>query len=100
MVGTRRLELLTSTVSKNLRTHCVHERHLPVKREPNTQSGSPPDARSHTLSPVYTSPEERKCEHATNEDILGLAVVGRDLTAGNFFGGTVNPAGGASAAKP
>jgi hypothetical protein len=48
------------------------------------------DARSHTLSSVQTSPKEGKCEHATNEDIFGLAIARRGRTAGNFFGGTSN----------
>src|SRR5271166_155198 len=75
---------------ENLRTPCAHERQLQVMRPPKTQSWSSPDARSHTLSPVYTSPEDRKCEHATSEDILGLAIARRDRTVGNFFGGTSN----------
>jgi hypothetical protein len=40
-------------------------------------------------SPVQT-PEEGKCEHATNEDIFGLAIARRDRTVGNFFGGISN----------
>src|SRR5664280_1931098 len=103
MVGTRRLELLTSTVSilqrltsawrlpkytqvvqdiafcgsdcglKNW-VHLVPTNAICTSSNDRThRAGRPPDARSHTLSPVYTSPEEGKCEHATNEDIFGLA---------------------------
>jgi len=39
-------------------------------------------------SPVQTIPEEEKCEHATSEDIFGLAIARRYRTVGNFFGGT------------
>src|SRR5664279_1240748 len=109
MVGTRRLELLTSTVSiafcgldcgLKISLHVVCTNAICKSSDHGThRGGRPPDARSHTLSPVYTLPEDRKCEHATNEDIFGLAIERQDRTVGNFFGGISNLPGTEYAAR-